>query len=250
MALPVLLISDLHLDPARQDITGTLFAFLEQWQGCCAALYILGDLFEVWIGDDAPSILADEVAQSLRKFSESGPELFLMHGNRDFLLGDAFATRCGATLVHEPYELRVGQASYLLLHGDVLCTDDVDYQDFRRQVRNPAWQQGFLAKSVEEREAFARSAREQSARATASKHMEIMDVNQQAVEELIRQSGQTHIIHGHTHRPAQHSIQLRQPVDGQDHATRTVLGDWDSQAWYVAIDENELVLQHLPLRQG
>ncbi len=247
MAKPVLLISDLHLEPARQDITDAFFSFLENHRGNCAALYILGDLFEVWIGDDAPSTLADEVAARLKAFSDCGIPVYLMHGNRDFLIGAEFANRCGATLVNDPYELQVGDASYLLLHGDTLCTDDVEYQEFRNQVRNNAWQQGFLAKSVEERDAFARAAREKSAEATANKRTEIMDVNPDAVLELITRSGHTQIIHGHTHRPAQHEVALPQPVNGYHSASRTVLGDWDKAGWCGEVTADGVELHKFPL---
>ena len=177
----LLFISDLHLEDARPDITDALLRFLAEQTGQCRALYILGDLFEVWIGDDAWDPLAQRVAAALWAFAEAGAQVFLMHGNRDFLLGDEFASACGGRLLPDPSVIDTPLGPLLLSHGDALCTDDVDYQKFRRQVRDPAWQQAFLARGISERRAFADQARQQSKQATADKAAGIMDVNQDAV---------------------------------------------------------------------
>lgn len=247
---PVLLISDLHLEDARPDITRTLLHFLEQHGGNCEALYILGDLFEVWIGDDEVTPLSTEIAEALSDFNAAGSEICIMHGNRDFLIGNHFAAQCESRLVQEPYLLQSGDKQFLLLHGDILCTDDQGYMEFRKTVRNPDWQQEFLGQSLDARRAFARQAREQSQAATASKAMEIMDVNQDAVLELIEEQQQTFLIHGHTHRPGLHQLELNAPLNGQEQANRMVLGDWDKKAWFIEISEGEASLQHFPLLAG
>lgn len=249
-SLPILLISDLHLEDGRPDITRTLLHFLEERAGRCQALYILGDLFEVWIGDDEVTALSTEIAAALSDFHRAGSEIYLLHGNRDFLLGEDYAERCGARLIHEPYTLSSNNTRFLLLHGDILCTDDHEYMEFRAMVRNPAWQKQFLAQTLEARREFARQAREQSQSATRHKRMEIMDVNQEAVLRLIQEQQQTRIIHGHTHRPDIHQITLPQAIDGRSQATRTVLGDWDRKAWYAEIRDGKLSLQHFPLLAG
>lgn len=238
-----LFISDLHLETARPDITRTLLQFLQDHRGACSDLFILGDLFEVWIGDDDPSPLAETVASALHQFSATGSKVHLMHGNRDFLLGADYASRCGADLIQEPYLLLTDSSPVLLLHGDILCSDDADYQQFRVLVRAPAWQQEFLGKPLAERREFADQARQQSRSATASKAMDIMDVNQRAVRELLQDKGQLRLLHGHTHRPAIHRLELENGVQ----ATRIVLGSWEEQAWYASSDDSGIQLHHFPL---
>lgn len=228
----LLFISDLHLQTSRPELTRGLLDFLGRESGRCQALYILGDLFEVWLGDDAADALAQEVATALRDFVAAGSQVYLMHGNRDFLLGAAYAQSAGAELLPDPVVISTPIGEVLLAHGDSLCTDDVDYQQFRAQVRNPAWQTAFLAKSVPERIEFARQAREQSKEATADKAMAIMDVNQQAVVELMSAHQQSRLIHGHTHRPDEHAL----TVDGNS-AWRLVLGDWGKQGWVAEISD-------------
>ena len=238
-----LFISDLHLETARPDITRTLLQFLLDNRGKCTDLFILGDLFEVWIGDDDPAPLAETVANALHQFSAAGSKVYLMHGNRDFLLGADFANRCGADLIDEPYLLAIGSSPVLLLHGDILCSDDADYQQFRVLVRAPAWQQEFLARPLAERREFADQARQQSRSATANKAMDIMDVNQQAVKELLQNKGELRLLHGHTHRPAIHQLEL----ETGEQATRIVLGSWEKQAWYASSDDSGIQLHHFPL---
>lgn len=246
MEAPVILISDLHLQESRPDITRAFVDFTAGVPVGCREFFILGDLFELWIGDDSESTLADEVAMALKSLASRGVNVYLMHGNRDFLLGEDYAARCGARLIAEPHELRVNDASWLLLHGDVLCSDDIEYMAFREMVRSPDWQRAFLARPLAERQAWADSAREQSNAATSGKPAEIMDVNQDAVLELIRSSGQHRILHGHTHRPAVHELPEAGLKQGQP-ATRIVLGDWDHQGWYAAISGAEAHLHSFPL---
>src|SRR5690606_17503292 len=158
----VLLIADLHLEPARPDLTRAFIDFLNHTAPGAASLFILGDLFNVWIGDDDDTALYIDIRNALRKLSQTGTAIYLMHGNRDFLLGQDFAAAAGATLIHEPYMLQHRGERYLLMHGDALCTRDQDYMAFRKQVRDPAWQQAFLAQPLQARRAFAAQARAQS----------------------------------------------------------------------------------------
>jgi len=243
----LLFISDLHLEDSRPDITDALLRFLQQQTGQCRALYILGDLFEVWIGDDAWEPLSQRVAAALHGFADAGASVYLMHGNRDFLLGEDFAAACSARLLPDPSVIDTPIGPLLLSHGDVLCTDDVDYQNFRRQVRDPQWQQAFLARGLSERRAFAEQARQQSQQATATKDVGIMDVNQQSVLRFLATHQQYRLLHGHTHRPDFHEITLPEPIQGRDEAWRLVLGDWDSQAWYAELDGDGVELKRMPL---
>ncbi|WP_405234244.1 UDP-2,3-diacylglucosamine diphosphatase [Lentisalinibacter salinarum] len=219
-----LFISDLHLQAARPDITERFFRFLQTEAAEAEALYILGDLFEAWIGDDDPDEHNREVQAAMRRLTDAGVAGYFMRGNRDFLIGDAFAERTGFTLLDDPVVRDFYGTPVLLSHGDAYCTDDVEYQAFRRQSRDPAWQQQVLSMSVEQRRALAGQAREESRAAMVDKAEDIMDVNADAVAAALREAGVTTLVHGHTHRPAVHELDL----DGTP-ATRIVLGDWYEQ---------------------
>jgi UDP-2,3-diacylglucosamine hydrolase len=239
--MATLFISDLHLDPARPDITSQALEFLAKEAQGADALYILGDLFEAWVGDDDPEPEKRRVIAALRRLSDAGLPCFFMHGNRDFLVGEGFAAESGCTLLDDPTIIELHGTRVLLMHGDTLCTDDHEYQAFRAMVRNPAWQQGMLARPLAERLALAKHLRETSAASMAGKSMEIMDVNQGAVEEAMRQHGVYTLLHGHTHRPAVHRFEL----DGHE-AVRIVLGDWYTQGSALRWDADGFVLQTLP----
>jgi len=223
--MPTLFISDLHLDDTRPQITDLFARFLAREARGADALYILGDLFESWIGDDEDATLATRVADALRGLRDGDVPIYFMHGNRDFLLGANYAERTGMTLLADPTIIDLHGERTLLMHGDTLCTDDLDYQKFRTLVRNPAWQTQFLAKPLAERRVFAAQARGESRKQTAMKPAEIMDVNQNAVASAMRTHDVRRLIHGHTHRPATHRFDL----DGQA-AERIVLGDWYEQS--------------------
>ena len=223
--MSTLFISDLHLDAARPHIVELFTRFVAGDARQADALYVLGDLFESWIGDDDDSPLALQVAQSLYALKQSGIPVFFMHGNRDFLLGQNYAHRAGMTLLDDPTVVEFNGERTLLMHGDTLCTDDGAYQEFRAVVRNPDWQRQFRARSLSERHAFAAQARAESVKHTAGAKPEIMDVNQAAVIAAMRKHGVRTLIHGHTHRPATHRFE----VDGQA-AERIVLGDWYEQS--------------------
>ncbi len=235
--MTTLFISDLHLDDRRPDATGAFLAFLEQEAANAEALYILGDLFEYWLGDDAPTPVGQTVAPALRAVAESGVPIAFTHGNRDFLLGERYAEAAGMTLLPEEHVIDLYGAPTLLLHGDTLCTDDVEYQQVRTMLRNPDWQAEFLKKSPQERVHAALQAREMSAEHKDGVSMEIMDVNAGAVEDALARHGLGHMIHGHTHRPAVHETSGYQ---------RIVLGDWYDQGSVLTVSPDGLELDALP----
>lgn len=223
-----LFISDLHLSEEQPHITRLFLHFLQHDAPHAEALYILGDLFEYWAGDDdldAP--LHRTLCSALHALSQTGTRLFLMHGNRDLLMGDALAAACGATLLPDPTRIDLYGVPTVISHGDSLCTDDAEYQAFRRQVRNPEWQRQFLAQPLAQRKAFIEKARTQSEQNKQIKTYDIMDVNPAAVEALLRQYAAPRLIHGHTHRMAEHTL----TVDGRT-CTRWVLGDWHPATGY------------------
>lgn len=215
-------ISDLHLRNERPDLTGRFFSFLEETAAAdVKALFILGDLFEYWIGDDdLEDSFNHSVADRLRKLVQQGTRVFVLAGNRDFLLGPQFAAATGVELLAEETRVGVGKTAVLLLHGDTLCTDDKPYQEFRQLVRSQSWQRQFLARSLAERRADVAALRKRSAEAMQSKTTAIMDVNEEEVCAAATRNNCTRIIHGHTHRPGQHPIALI--------GERWVLSDWES----------------------
>ncbi len=216
-----LFISDLHLAAQRADTSRLFLRFLTTRARSADALYILGDLFDSWVGDDFQEPPIPQIQAELRALSRNGTRVFLMHGNRDFLLGAEFAEACSARLLDEPTRIDLYGEPTLLLHGDLLCTDDRTYQAFRRQVRAPAFVRQFLDKPLAERIAIANEYRRRSGEATSLKASEIMDVNQDAVEQMMRLHRVRRLIHGHTHRPAEHEF----PLDG-GRAQRLVLAEW------------------------
>lgn len=222
--MTTLFISDLHLDGSRPGITRLFVDFVREEAAKASALYILGDLFEAWIGDDATDDTADQVAAALVDLHERGVPCFFIHGNRDFLLGDEYARRARMTLLPDPCVVDIAGERVLLMHGDTLCTDDAPYQAFRTQAHSPAWQQAFLKMPVAQRQTFAEQARSESTRYTRSVDDAITDVNPDAVLAVMQQTGVRRLIHGHTHRPAIHSIEM----EGFP-AQRIVLGDWYEQ---------------------
>ncbi|WP_455384591.1 UDP-2,3-diacylglucosamine diphosphatase [Acidihalobacter prosperus] len=225
-----LFISDLHLDPQRPEVIDLLVRFLDGRAAAADALYILGDLFEYWVGDD--DVRADllPAVEALRRLSDAGVPVWFMAGNRDFLVGEGFAARTGCRLLEDPTRTELYGVPTLLMHGDSLCIDDIEYQALRKQLRDPAWQTGFLSLPVEQRRAQAETLRRQSREATRDKAAEIMDVNAAEVDAVFREYGVRRIIHGHTHRPAVHALS----VDGEP-AERIVLGDWYTQGSVLSV---------------
>lgn len=232
MQRPTLFIADLHLTPERPQINAAFLAFLDGPASQAHALYCLGDLFEAWVGDDdLTDPLHTQVAHALKRLTEHGVPVFLMHGNRDFLLAEAFCKASGATLIADPSVITLHGEYTLLMHGDTLCSDDVAYQTFRAQTRDPDWQAGFLAKPLSERHAIAHALRTQSEQTKADKTPEIMDAHPDAVITALKQSGCRRLIHGHTHRPAHHILE----IDGH-RAERWVLPAWYEGAGWLQCD--------------
>jgi UDP-2,3-diacylglucosamine hydrolase len=234
-------VSDLHLDSSAPAATDQFLAFLGREAAGAEALYILGDLFEAWIGDDDADADKVRVCDALRALAASGVALFVVHGNRDFLLGEGFERRTGARVLPDPVIAELGGERVLLTHGDTLCTDDFAYQELRSIVRRPAWQRRYLALPLATRELLAREARAGSREHTAQSIPEVMDVNPVAVESAFRASGASRIVHGHTHRPAVHTG----TVDGRA-VERIVLGAWYEQGSYLRAIAGRWELRELP----
>lgn len=245
--MTTLFISDLHLDPSRPAITDLFLDFLRGEARQAEALYILGDLFEAWIGDDTPSSAADAVALALREVSDAGVPVYFIRGNRDFLLGNDYAARAGMRILPDPSVIQLHGKPVLLQHGDLLCTDDVAYQAFRTQTRNPAFIAQFLSQSLEARVAFA-----QKARAASQAHQSEMKQDDKATFETVtdvapaevvatfQRYGVDTMIHGHTHRPAIHTVNA-----GEHSFTRIVLGDWYEQGSVLRVDADGYRLEAL-----
>ena len=236
-----LLISDLHLQPSHPETCAAFFAFLQERAMASTALYLLGDLFEYWAGDDDLSDpFQQTIAQAIRAVSDTGVAVYWIAGNRDFLVGTDFAATCGLTLLAEPHVIDVSGERVVLVHGDAECTDDLRYMAFRTQVRDPLWQAQFLAMPLAQRKAIIAGMRQGSKDAHSTKSAEIMDVNAQAIDALHNKCGADIIIHGHTHRPALHVCGARM---------RYVLPDWEPLAdpprgGWIAISSNGVISRH------
>ena len=234
--MTTLFISDLHLDPTRPDITQLFGEFVDGEARHAEALYILGDLFEAWIGDDDPSETGAFVAQKLKALGDSGVPVSFIRGNRDFLVGEDYARRAGMSILPDPAVVTLYGKPTLLMHGDLLCSDDTAYQQFRAQTRNPAWQAQFLSQPLPARLAFAQQARaasqmRQGELRDAGTMETITDVAPRTVAETFARYGVDTMIHGHTHRPAVHELE----VGGQPYR-RIVLGDWYTQGSVLRVD--------------
>ena len=239
--MTTLFISDLHLDPARPHITDLFGSFIDNEASRAEALYILGDLFEAWVGDDDPSDVGGFVAGKLRGLRDVGVPVYFMRGNRDFLIGADYADRAGMTILPDPAVVLLHGKPTLLMHGDLLCTDDVAYQQFRAQTRNPEWQRQFMAQPLPARLAFAEQARaaskaHQSGLQTQGLMEAITDVAPATVEATLSRYGIDRLIHGHTHRPKVHEHQG---------GRRIVLGDWYEQGSVLRMDADGAELSSL-----
>ncbi|AIZ32639.1 UDP-2,3-diacylglucosamine diphosphatase [Pseudomonas sp. K1(2024)] len=233
----ILLISDLHLQEERPDITRAFLDLLDGRARQAQALYILGDFFEAWIGDDAMTPFQLSICQALRTLANSGTAIYLMHGNRDFLIGQAFCRAAGCTLLADPSVVELDGEPVLLMHGDTLCTRDVGYMKLRRYLRNPLslWLLRHLPLTL--RQKLARKLRSESQTQTRMKNTEIVDVTPEEVPRVMAEHGVRTLVHGHTHRPALHKLL----VDGQP-ARRIVLGDWDRRGWALQVDDQGMQL--------
>jgi UDP-2,3-diacylglucosamine hydrolase len=223
-----LFISDLHLTEERPETNERFIRFIEEKAPGAQALYILGDFFEYWVGDDD---LAEPfnavIAGLLRRLSIP---MYFMHGNRDFLIGERFCAATGVQLLADPTVTEIEGEKTLLMHGDTLCTDDLEYQAFRRKARDPAFQAAFLAKSLPERRVAVAKMREKSKEVVGGKPADIMDVNDGAVRQALQSHGARRLIHGHTHRPGRHAVEA-----GGVHCERWVLPDWYGPGGYLQV---------------
>ncbi len=230
------IISDLHLQASHPELTALAFSLIDNIAERCDHLFILGDLFEYWLGDDACDSAATEVADRLAAINQQNVAITVMHGNRDFLLGEQYVAGFGGTLIKDDSViLDIAHQPTLLLHGDTLCTDDSQYQFYRRMVRNTGWQEDFLAKSVSEREATARMIRSTSkARGQRAHNEKIADINEDTFIDTVKTNNVKRVIHGHTHRPAMHQHSLH-----GDTIERLVLGDWHADHAVIAVCDEQ-----------
>jgi len=236
-----LFVSDLHLDPSRPQITRLFLDILETLGREADAVYLLGDLFEIWLGDDDDNPDGQAVAAGLGACANAGIPVYLMGGNRDFLIGERFAARCRCRLLDDPARIDLYGSPVVLTHGDSLCTDDVEYQAFRATVRDPRWQQSFLRQPLQARRAAAQDLRLKSRASTREKPETLTDVNHAAVVRLMTGHGVRLLIHGHTHRPGVHTFDI-----GSEPARRIVLGDWHSQGSVLEYTPRECRLLDIP----
>lgn len=239
--MTTLFISDLHLEAERPDIGKQFLEFLKTDARDAEELYILGDLFESWVGDDDPNSHYAMIKLAIRRVVDRGIPVYFMHGNRDFMIGKTFANETGVTILPDPYEVTMYGEKTLLSHGDALCTDDVQYQQVRKMTRDPKWQAAILAKPLRERLAIAAQARSQSVERAINLDNKITDVNQDEVKKVIEKYGADVLLHGHTHRPAVHDVEL-----GKREAKRIVLGDWYTQGSVVRWDLGGAELCEMP----
>lgn len=237
-----LFISDLHLCASRPRINRLFFDFLERTASEADQLYILGDFFEYWAGDDdIDEPFNRSIVDAVAKLSSSRVAVYLLHGNRDFLIGETFCRASGAMLLPDPSLIDLNGSRTLLMHGDTLCTDDVEYQNFRKQVRDPRWQQQFLSQPLAQRKTIIEDLRRRSENEKQTKSMDIMDVTPASVDAVLREHAYPRLIHGHTHRPALH----HHLVDGKT-CERWVLTDWYEHGGYLRADEQGLMAIRLP----
>jgi UDP-2,3-diacylglucosamine hydrolase len=225
--MAILFISDLHLSPERPEVTRAFLSFLEQRTDSTDALFVLGDLFEAWIGDDDTCVTGAEVQAAFKHLTDKGVALFIQHGNRDFFIGKRFCKATGATLLADEHLVEYMDKTVLVMHGDTLCTDDVDYIRFRKRIRHPVSKALLQLLPLTYRQKLANAMRAKSKAANANKPSAIMDVNANAVEAVMAKHCVSTLIHGHTHRPDSHQ---------HENGERIVLGDWHDKGWYIAWD--------------
>ncbi len=239
--MTTLFVSDLHLDARRPEIGAQFVGFMDDEAATAEAVYILGDLFESWVGDDDPNPHYAEIKSAIRWVVDGGVPVHFMHGNRDFLIGESFTAETGVDILPDPCVVDLYGQAVLLSHGDALCTDDFEYQQLRAMTRNPDWQSMMLSKTLRERIDIAAYGRKKSIQRNAMLPQEIMDVNQHAVDQAMRSNKVSILLHGHTHRPAIHEFEL----DGKP-AIRIVLGDWYEQGSVLRWDRGGYSLDTLP----
>ena len=244
-----LLISDLHLCAARPDLNRAFQDFCTHTAVDAQALYILGDLSDAWVGDDDDSATADLIRESLSTLTHAGVAVYLMTGNRDFLMGEQLASDCNLTLLADPSCENLYGKSVLLMHGDSLCTGDAEYMAFRAQIQNKQAQQMLLTQPLDQRRELAASLRAQSKSANSNKAEDIMDVSVEEVLKACQQHGTRTLINGHTNRPAEHTHPMGADDDVSDSVKRIVLGDWDDKGWYIKACAGTFELVSFPISE-
>ena len=238
--MAIAFISDLHLEPIENNRLETFYNLLSRANDDFDALYIIGDLFEYWIGDDDQHPVNRNIIQHIKKSTDNGLGIFLMHGNRDFLLGSKFEEMTGAEIIDDMTIIEDEFCKIMVSHGDVFCTDDIEYQKLKKTLRSDEWIKSFLSKTIEERIIFANQLRSQSAESSSNKAESIMDVNLDYVDEVIEKNNLDILIHGHTHRPAIHKL--------DSGASRAVLGSWENnEGWIIEYKQGNIDLKSFPL---
>ena len=238
--MAIAFISDLHLEPIENNRLKTFYNLLSRANDDFDALYIIGDLFEYWIGDDDQHPVNRNIIQNIKKSTDNGLGIFLMHGNRDFLLGSKFEEMTGAKIIDDMTIIEDEFCKIMVSHGDVFCTDDIEYQKLKKTLRSDEWIKSFLSKTIEERIIFANQLRSQSAESSSNKAESIMDVNLDYVDEVIEKNNLDILIHGHTHRPAIHKL--------DSGASRAVLGSWENnEGWIIEYKQGNIDLKSFPL---
>ena len=238
--MAIAFISDLHLEPIENNRLKTFYNLLSRANDDFDALYIIGDLFEYWIGDDDEHPVNRNIIQNIKKSTDNGLGIFLMHGNRDFLLGSKFEEMTGAKIIDDMTIIEDEFCKIMVSHGDVFCTDDIEYQKLKKTLRSDEWIKSFLSKTIEERIIFANQLRSQSAESSSNKAESIMDVNLDYVDEVIEKNNLDILIHGHTHRPAIHKL--------DSGASRAVLGSWENnEGWIIEYEQGNIDLKSFPL---
>ena len=233
--MAIFFVSDVHLSSERVQVTSAFYEFLSSHARKATDLFILGDLFETWIGDDDPSDLAVTTQIRLKELTLSGTKLFVQRGNRDFLLGSRFMNKTGATLIHDYHVIETYNQRILVTHGDLLCSDDHAYQAFRKKTRNPIYRWILSHLPLSKRQEMASRWRAETTRQSSRKPSYIMDVSRKTVQHVLSRTNTVKLIHGHTHKPARHKL-------GKDDKERIVLGDWESCGWAVRLDQKGIEL--------
>ena len=238
--MSIAFISDLHLEPIENSRLKTFYDLLLRAQSEFNSLYIIGDLFEYWIGDDDQNRINKNIIQNIKNATDNGLNIFLIHGNRDFLLGSKFEEMTGIQIIDDMTVIEDEFCKIMVSHGDVFCTDDIEYQNLKKTLRSEQWIETFLSKTIEERIDFANQLRSQSAESSSNKAENIMDVNMAYVNEIIDKNKIDILIHGHTHRPAVHKL--------DSGASRAVLGSWENnEGWIIEYKQGNIELKSFPL---
>ena len=237
--MSIAFVSDLHLEPIENKRVKVFFQFLNNAVNKYEELYILGDFFEYWIGDDDTQSVNKLIMQKLKTASNNGLKIYFIHGNRDFLIGSEFESETGVKILADQHTFNIGEKKIMISHGDAFCVDDVEYQEMKREIRSDSWKKDFLTKSISERVDFANNLRTKSSERNSNKPENIMDVNDNYVLEVVRREKIDILIHGHTHRPAVHKL--------ENSSIRTVLGSWEEEGWVADCIEENIKLTSFPI---